>query len=574
MSQGKRPIVIGYIRVSVGREGDVSPDRQRDNIQRYMDEFGFEVEFYEDTIGHNSGMKRGKRKVDEVEKRLLEPDVIGIALNEQSRYSRDVRDWTDLLHLLQDNAKRLFIGSERREIDVAKDLETWIIQLRALIDSQYVFSVRQRAKDSVRYRKLNGQTIGIPPFGTVRHPRTRHLMLTKEGCWLLPDGRYEYAESSSDKPSDRAVWFGFAECAQEMLKLYVKNQHGYPVIAAMLNEQGWRKRTRQYAIRLIDGDDVRRVVANVHTYAGLLIDGKAISRPAYALGAALLTDAEYPKAVFDIDLLRQVEQVWLSRSRQIRPKGQKRNAYPLALTQILYCAQCDAAAEAAQDLSRRSFLIGHKKPHELRYRHGEKHVKVCTCKAKSVKAEKVEDELFKVVKMLQVAEAYRDSFTATAIQMQAVLAGDTDDEIRRKMEAEAARLRQAISNLKQMAKAGYMAFEEAVSEIERKERELQRVQMMETRKTQVMVELAECIRMIDDLQRMWEVLSPLDRREMVQSLFTEISYDLDTGRITRFALDPIADMFLVVKGTDYAVQDKGTYHDPNGTRTRVLTLKG
>ncbi len=319
---------------------------------------------------------------------------------------------------------------------------------------------------------------------------------------------------------------------------------------------------------------MRRAVANVHAYAGLPVHGKAKSRPACAFEQAQLADAECPNAVFDVDLLRKVEHVWISRSRQVRPKGQKKDAYPMVLSQILYCAQCDAAAEEAQDASRRSLLIGHNKVREKRYRHAERWSRVCGCKAKSVKAEQVDTAVFRLIQQLHVAEEYRESFTATAVQMQALLAGDTDEEVRRKMNAEAARLQLAIDNVKKMAKSGLITFEEAMLAIEKSERELKRVQMMETRKTQVLVELGECVKMLDNLQVLWDRLEPIALRELVQSLFVEISYDLDKGQITRFVLDPIADMFLVVKGTEYVIQECGTFDDPNGTRTRVLTLKG
>lgn len=65
---GLEPVMF---RVSVGQEGDnASPERQRSNIERMCLERRFIPEFYEDITGHNSGTKRGKRKIGEMEHRL------------------------------------------------------------------------------------------------------------------------------------------------------------------------------------------------------------------------------------------------------------------------------------------------------------------------------------------------------------------------------------------------------------------------------------------------------------------------------------------------------------------------
>ncbi|MFP4324223.1 MAG: helix-turn-helix domain-containing protein [Anaerolineales bacterium] len=62
--------------------------------------------------------------------------------------------------------------------------------------------------------------------------------------------------------------------------------------------------------------------------------------------------------------------------------------------------------------------------------------------------------------------------------------------------------------------------------------------------------------MVQKLAFMWRNGNDEERQAMARSLFTQITYDLDTRRMTDFKLKPWADRFLTVRGALYGIENK------------------
>ena len=94
--------------------------------------------------------------------------------------------------------------------------------------------------------------------------------------------------------------------------------------------------------------------------------------------------------------------------------------------------------------------------------------------------------------------------------------------------------------------------------------------------------------MVNRLKKFWDITEGEDRRLLAHSLFDEIVYDLDEQRIVDFKIKSWAEPFLILRAALYhdlmgeemknrfnsGVSSGGQFFDPNGTRTRVLALKG
>ena len=75
----------------------------------------------------------------------------------------------------------------------------------AMQDEAYAADIAQRAKDSIVYRKGQGKTVGMPPFGTIRTDRG-YLEPSPYGAWLLPDGQYVPGDVEQNSPEPGALW--------------------------------------------------------------------------------------------------------------------------------------------------------------------------------------------------------------------------------------------------------------------------------------------------------------------------------------------------------------------------------
>ena len=102
------------------------------------------------------------------------------------------------------------------------------------------------------------------------------------------------------------------------------------------------------------------------------------------------------------------------------------------------------------------------------------------------------------------------------------------------------------------------------------------------------MEFTACAELLSRIQQFWHITEGEDRKILAHSLFDEITYDLTEKRIVDFKVKVWAERFLVMRAALYedqigeemknrfnsGVSSDVSYFDPNGTRTRVFTLKG
>jgi DNA invertase Pin-like site-specific DNA recombinase len=212
MSRYTPPVIrntaLCYVRLSVTRDATdlTSPERQKANIQEACNRNGWTPEWYEDTTGHKSGTKEANRPAWlKLKSRLQDADVVAVVVNEQSRAMRNAWRAIKLFEELPHYGVKLHLAAIDRTIDISTPDGRMTAYFQAFLDDLYALDASRRAKDSVAHRKRKGQSIGIPPFGTVRN-EDGFLVPTLQGAWLMPDGKFVPGDDVNNPPHPEAVW--------------------------------------------------------------------------------------------------------------------------------------------------------------------------------------------------------------------------------------------------------------------------------------------------------------------------------------------------------------------------------
>ncbi len=543
----ERHVALCYVRQSYTRDGDDknSPERQRANIERVCQENGWTPEWYEDAEGHKSGRTvKNRPGWLALEKRLSDPDVVALVANDLARLHRKGWRVGDLIERLEKSGITLVLAAPNRAVDTSTPMGKIFVQFAAVFDEYYAEDISQRAKDSIQYRKKRGITIGRPPFGTVRG-EDGYLHPSPEGAWLLPDGTFQAGRADAP-PAEGAIWRGYHETAHRILATYAENSMGLEKIAYKLNDEGWPFCDRYGQPRPITRDDVRRVVANWPEYGGVVLDAKAKDRPAYE-GDVDAVPLRPERAVFPVELLRQVGRVRHVRTLRPPDRSVKRKARPYALSGLVYCAHCDAQAEALGDPRLRTRLTGRTDANGIRrYKH--KTGVTCGVHNRSIPCDELETDFGRLIQLLTVKAEALDLLTELAIQAEEG-GGITEDEaeFERQRQKAIALCNRRIEAARMLYLDGDLSREEYLVRKERNEREIAHWQARTTETQQVALELGMCIEAVDRLARLWDAANDEDRKGMAQNLFEEIVVDVDARRIVGFKLKPWADRFLVLR---------------------------
>lgn len=553
----KRNIALCYVRQSRTRdENDMnSPERQRANIEEVCLRHGWDMEWYEDAEGHKSGRHvRNRPGWLALEKRLGDPDVIALVANDSSRIHRKGWRIGDLLEKVSRDDIHLVFAAPGRAVDTTTIQGRMFLQFGAIIDEYYSDDSAFRSADSVRYRKKQGKTIGMPPFGTTRNA-DGYLIPSPEGAWLLPDGTAIAGLVDQEPPVENAIWKGYFAALQHALETYVRNGLGYVKLAYHMNEQGWFYRDRQRLPRQWTEDDARRVPANWPEYGGMVFDQKAKDRPAYIELDLETLPWNEQRAVLPIDFLKQVARVRAERSAKPKDKGVRRETFPYALSSITYCAHCEEQATLHDDPTLRSPFGGYTTAKGVqRYRH--KRGTGCQCVNKSVPADVIEADFVRLLQLLTIDKEHLDLLTALAIQL-----GDggiqTDEEDFQAQKTEAiARARNAIVGSMHLLRRGMIKPDQFDHDVELAEREIAFWESRSSNTEELTLEFAMAVEALDRLTTLWEHGDPEDRQGLVRMLFTSITYNLDARRIVDFKLKPWADRFVILRSELYAEMDE------------------
>lgn len=539
-----RRIALCYVRQSYTRDASDtnSPERQRANVQAVCDRNDWIPEWYEDAEGHKSGRDvKNRPGWLALTQRLGDPDVVALVANDLSRLHRKTWRIGYLLEQLDEHGVHLLLAAPGREIDTSTPFGKTMVTFFAMQDEAYAADIAQRAKDSILYRKGQGKTVGMPPFGTIRNEQG-YLEPSPYGAWLLPKGRYVAGNVNQDPPEPGALWRGYYDCAKRILELYAENNRGIERIAYQMTDEGWVFRDRRHQPRTINRDDVRRVVSNWRQYAGLSPVGRAKDQNASLIDNPVSVLYDTGRSVFPLELLEQVAKIQEARSVTTRPFGSVKVAHPYALTRLLWCAQCERNAREQNNPKLRSRLSGVDQYGKLRYRHAEG-VK-CGCKTRSVFTHVIEDDFKKLIGVLSIKEDKLSLLVEMAIQAEQGGPTPMEDEIERQKQAAIAKLRRKIDAARDLFADGDLTREEYLNRKTAYEREIAHWETRTTDTQKAAIELRMCMEVLNMIESLWDESSDKDRQQLARMIFEEIIYDLDQQRIVHFTLKPWAERFL------------------------------
>ena len=488
-SRVPRKVALCYVRLSYTKdESDrQSPERQRANIQRICDREGWIPEWYVDADGHKSGREvKNRPGWQELEKRLQDPDVVGLISNDSGRMHRKTWRVGYLLDQMDEYGLRLILALQDREYDASDPTDRLLLTFMALQDEHYANDIAIKAKDSINYRKGLGKTVGMPPFGTIRDDDGYHIP-SPYGAWLLPDGTWVTGQDGDDPPEIGALWRGYYDAARRTLELYVRNKKGRDTVAADLNKEGWAFRTRKGVPRPFNKDDVRRITSSWPQYAGLSPEGSAKNfNPNLADDpVGMLYDTG--RQVFPLDLLRKVAEVHIARGGVRRPPGSQKDAHPYALTRLLYCAHCEEVAEKHNNPALRTRISGHNRRGQLRYRHAEG--VSCGCKRKSVTIDVIEDDFARLIKLLTINPDALPGMIELAVQAADGSSVEDDDFEEQKVIA-IAKAHRRIENARFLFLEGDISQDEYLRRKEHNERQIAHWEARTTETEKAAIELA------------------------------------------------------------------------------------
>jgi DNA invertase Pin-like site-specific DNA recombinase len=537
----QRNTALCYIRLSLTRdESDLdSPERQRANILSVCQKHGWTPEWYEDTDGHRSGTKEKNRPGWlALKARLGDSDVAAIVANDLARLHRKGWRVGSLLDFLDEHRVGLALAAPGRDFDFTGPQGRMMIMLIAMMDEWYAMDTSQRQKDSVRYRRSRGIAVGRLPFGTVQ-PKNGILARSPFGVWYLPDG--SIVEGRHDEcPLDGAVFKGYFEAAERVMRLFAENRYGRRKIAKIVNSEGYRFRNVKGIPKRFDDEAVRAITANWHTYGGVILPGKATGRSAKTmLPESIALSPE--RALMDIELCYRVGKVRNERYRE-HHFTTPIEAYIYPLAGIVYCAHCNNMGE-------RTRLQGYEAYRTLpRYRHGDR-APHCTAQNRSVNAEILEGEFSRLVKSLAVRPEAASKMAEEFIQAN----NQRHSEIQRdEILTDIALCKQRVKNAETLFLMARIDQQELDHHIEENENEIARLQVILSEESQIkeMIELS--LKMFAEMNREWDDAPNEVKRDFALSLFSEIIFDLDTHQITGFKLKPRVEPFLQVQVSSQA----------------------
>jgi DNA invertase Pin-like site-specific DNA recombinase len=558
----QRTVALCYVRKSWMRDetDQISPERQRSNIQAVCEANGWKPEWYEDAEGHKSGMHEQNRPGWlALKARLGDPDVVALVANDLARLHRKGWRIGDLLDFVEQHTIKLVLADPRRHIDFSSPYGRMFAQLSAIFDEWYATDISERWKSSIAHRKSKGITVGLPPFGTKRDRQTGFLIPSGEGAWLMPDGTWVAGKVGEAPPVKEALWRGYFQCAERMLSMYA-DEKGRESICRRLQEEGWAFRDRKGQPVPIEVDDVRRITSNWAEYGGYVSEKRAVERhPVEYSPEKIIAKLKPERAVIDVDLLARVGRSRQKRALRKHPTDSvNRNAQSVPLSGITYCSHCEQMAQKHNNPRLRSRLWGRLGKF---YRH--KPGMGCGCTTTQVQREVYETDFLRLVTLLEVRPEQLDEMVLLAAQFSPTLDEEKDVETQR---TEAIALCQRrIQAAIDLYGEGRLSREEYLRRIERNEREIASWQARTTETEKVAMELAMSVHAIDTIIRLWHVSSDEDKQGMARHLFEYVLFDLDRQEIVDFRLKPWADQFFVLRTAIY-VDEKQNDHQTDDRR--------
>jgi hypothetical protein len=335
------------------------------------------------------------------------------------------------------------------------------------------------------------------------------------------------------------------------MRLFATGQHGIRRIAELLNTEGYRFRDVQGNPTLFSREGIRNIIANWPEYGGVILGEKATHRNARTVTPeSILLNPE--RAVMDIELCYRVGVVRAERFReksQSKPDtGSRANTRVFPLSRITYCAHCEQKSLANDDPSQRVYLVGYEGSRSPRYRHADRKY-ICTGKNKSVKAEVLENEFSRLIAALTIrADVIPKMVEQLTTINQQQLAPDRKEE----MLAEIHLCRQRIRNAEKLFMMARLDEESLRKHIEENENQIAHLQAVMNEEGHIRQMIEVTATMLAEMGGRWQDASAEDKHAFAHTLFSEVIFDMDTHRITGFALKAWAAQFLQISAAHHA----------------------
>lgn len=327
-----RTVALCYVRISLERGGEHSPERQRANIQREAEYLNLTPEWYEDTEGYRSGRhKRTRPGWRDLEKQIDRGDVAAVIVESISRAGRN------RIHLLQfaEECDRRGIAffSVREHIDYSTPHGKHIFAIVAS-NAQYESDIlSDRVASTIEYmRSEEARHYGTVPFGCDREDGK--LLPTEDGCWWHV-GHSEWIEAD-ECPGEGWEWRGYHDALYRAYEVYATGEHGFAATATILSVEGFGYRGYR-GPRMFAYSEVRRILTLYLTYSGHLTRGSPTNPYDGQEVEIIAYNAWEP--IVPLPLIQRAVAIWQSRSPGYRQREySKYRTYEIS--GLLRCAAC------------------------------------------------------------------------------------------------------------------------------------------------------------------------------------------------------------------------------------------
>lgn len=540
-----RNVALCYVRKSFTKSGEesVSPERQRDHIQRVIDAHGWKAEWYEDINGHKSGLQEKNRpEWLRLKARLKDSDVVAVIANDIARLHRKGWRIGDLLDLVYNYGVTLIMADPRRPMDFSTPQGRIFAQSSALFDEWYALDVSERQKSHAAHRKSQGKTCGMPPFGTERD-KDGYLIPSRAGAWRLPDGSLIGGLVDDMPPVEGAIWRGYYDFAGRVLELYAQGNHGSERLTRQLVREGWVFKSRDGEPRPLDREDVRRIIGNYPEYGGAVPGTKSKERRFYEWS---LVEFNPDRAVFDVDLLRRVESVRMQRTREKAHEGNRVDRRVYALQNLLFCSHCQHEAAQANNPKLMTRLGCQTASETLRYyRH--KAGRHCGCKTRYIPMDELEGAFLRLVRTLTASPEDIAHYKRTMVNR---LGNQDESDVAAHRQEQIALTQRRLDAAQHLYKDGEITREEYLT---RRDEQLQALEYWHgyTTETEALVKrVTLSVETLNNLLMRWAQVDNEERNGMARSLFDYLVYDLDRRCFVDFRLKSWAQDLLFLRSDD------------------------
>lgn len=271
MTDNHKPkLALGYGRLSLVRteQDRNSPRRQQSIIEEWAAKNGYEVEFFVDARGHQSGRSERRKGWRDFLQRLAETKPSIIVFESVSRPARRMKLLVNIVDdALQRGIEVLFL---RDNIHLRRPDDKQLLEfhIRAMLAQEESDENRRRVLWNIQHVRENSGFWGALPFGTIRD-ENKKLTPDPAGAWRNPEtGEFSTVERSGWE------WRGYHA---SLTRLYEILADGVPPgrAAVQMNAEGWPYASATDRVpRQWDYYSVRSVAANWQLYAGHLTEGR------------------------------------------------------------------------------------------------------------------------------------------------------------------------------------------------------------------------------------------------------------------------------------------------------------